>query len=104
MSERHLVFLIAVAIAAASTPIRAQDRDGQPDSVLRRIQRLDSVMIARSHRVDSIRRSLVRPIPPVRVQRGTIQVRTDSVLGPSVRVAVDSVAALIERRGGTMLG
>jgi len=104
MSERHLVFLIAVAIAAASTPIRAQDRDGQPDSLLRRIQRLDSVMIARSHRVDSIRRSLVRPIPPVRVQRGTIQVRTDSVLGPSVRVAVDSVAALIERRGGTMLG
>lgn len=104
MSERHLVFLIAVAIAAASTPIRAQDRDGQPDSLLRRIQRLDSVMIARSHRVDSIRRSLVRPIPPVRVQRGTIQVRTDSVLGPSVRVAVDSVAALIERRGGTRLG
>ena len=104
MSERRLVFLIAVAIAAAGTPSHAQDRGGQADSALRRIQRLDSVMIARSHSVDSIRRSLVRQIPPVHVQRGTIQVRTDSVLGPSVRVAVDSVAALIERRGGTMLG
>ena len=104
MSERHLVFLIAVAIAAAGTPVLGQNRDGQPDSVLRRIQHLDSVMIARSQRVDSIRRSLVRPIPPVRVQRGTLQVRTDSALGPSVRVAVDSVAALIEHRGGTMLG
>jgi hypothetical protein len=104
MSERRLVFLIAVAIAAAGTPSHAQVRDGQADSTLRRIQRLDSVMIARSHSVDSIRRSLVRQVPPVHVQRGSIQVRTDSALGPSVRIAVDSVAALIERRGGTMLG
>jgi hypothetical protein len=60
-------------------------------------------MIAQSESVDSVRRSIVRRVPPVDVHRGTLSVRTDSMLAPRVQQAVDSVAQLIDRRGGTTL-
>jgi hypothetical protein len=73
------------------------------DSLLRRAQSLDSGLIAQSRVVDSVRRSLVRSVPPVDVHHGALRVRTTRELETRVNPAVQSVAALIERRGGTPL-
>ena len=100
-SHFSTAFVAATFCVAATAG--AQGRAEVSDSLLRRIHDLDSVMIARSRAVDSIRHSLVRSLPPVDVHRGALWVRTDSALAPRVRLAVDSVAALVERRGGTVL-
>ena len=73
------------------------------DPLLRRIRELDSAMIARSRSVDSLRRSLVRPVPHVEVRVGTLRVLSDSALAPTLRLALDSVAAQVDRRGGVLL-
>ena len=100
-SHFSTAFVAATFCVAATAG--AQGRAEVSDSLLRRIHDLDSVMIARSRAVDSIRHSLVRSLPPVDVHCGALWVRTDSALAPRVRLAVDSVAALVERRGGTVL-
>ena len=60
-------------------------------------------MIVQSGAVDSVRRSLVRSVPPVDVHHGALRVRTTTELETRVRPAVQSVAALIESRGGSPL-
>jgi hypothetical protein len=69
--------------------------------MLRHIRVLDSAMLAQGRVVDSIRRLVVRPLPPVEVVHGTLRVRTDSALAPGVSRALETVARLIERRGGS---
>jgi len=104
MSERRLGFSLALAAAVcAAAPAGAQHRSTAADSLMRHIRHLDSVTLSRSKSVDSIRRSLVRPLPPVDVHRGTIRVRTDSTLAPRFRLALESVSVLIDRRGGPAL-
>ena len=105
MSDLRLV-LAFVGTAAAmlnSVPLGAQASSATIDSLLRRVHALDSSLILRSRAVDSIRQSLVRSVPPVHVRHGPLEVRTIGELESRVRPAVDSVAALIERRGGPSL-
>ena len=102
MSDRIIVLL---AIGLAISPHRsvsAQLASREADSLLRRVRALDSALLVRTRSVDSIRRSLTRPIPPVDVHQGPIHVRTDSALSPRVQNAVKSVVRMIERRGGML--
>src|SRR5215213_842426 len=91
--------LAAVAVAVLDTHSLLAQTPGA-DSLLRRVRALDASVIAQSRTVDSVRRSLVRPVPPVDVRGGALHVRTVSELQSRVQVAVDSVAGLIERSGG----
>jgi len=103
-SPRTLIAAIALAAATAVvSPLTAQSVRPNTDSLLDRIRVLDSAVIVRGRSVDSIRRSLVRPVPPIAVRRGALEVRTVAAVESRVRVAVDSVAGLIERRGGPEL-
>ena len=99
---RHVV---AAALATGMVGPTTLDAQASPrlDSLLRRAQSLDSSMIVQSRVVDSVRRSLVRSVPPVDVHHGALRVRTTRELEARVNPAVQSVAALIERRGGTPL-
>ena len=101
MSSRLVVRLAIGLSLAGTTALHAQARPLATDSLLQRIRVLDSAMVARGRVVDSIRRSLVRPVPPVEVSRGALRVRTDSALEPRVRDALESVARSIDARGGT---
>jgi hypothetical protein len=103
MSKRLLRFLAIVAAIAAPRAARAQSVSREADSLRQRVRVLDSAMSARSRSVDSIRRTIVRPIPPVDIQEGPIHVRTDATLAPRVRRAVSAVVAMIDRRGGTLV-
>jgi hypothetical protein len=105
MSNRLAAFLVVGALTSfdALSIAGAQQRSTPQDSLLRTIRRLDSLMIAQSQAVDSARRSLVRPVPPIELVRGAVHVRTDAALAPRVRLAVDSVAALVDRRGGAVM-
>ena len=104
MSDRRLVLSLAlVALPILAAPVVAQLPGTASDSMLRCIHLLDSVMIAQSESVDSVRRSIVRRVPPVDVHRGSLSVRTDSTLALRVQQAVDSVAQLIDRQGGPAL-
>jgi hypothetical protein len=103
MSSR-LVIRLALAVAMARTgTAHAQVPARQADSLLQRIRVLDSAMLARGRTVDSIRRSLVRPVPPADVRQGPLHVRTEPDLEPRVREADDSVVQLIQRRGGAVV-
>jgi hypothetical protein len=102
MSNRLLAFLAIVATVAPAI-VRGQLASPETDSVLKRVRALDSALTMRSRSVDSIRRTLVTPIPPVDIQDGPIHVRTDAVLAPRVRSAVRSVVEMIDRRGGTVV-
>jgi hypothetical protein len=100
MSKRLFTVLIAGVALGYAMPVRAQSPGHDADAMLRRIRVLDSTMLARGRVVDSIRRLVVRPVPPVELVRGTLRVRTDSAMVPRLSQALDSVARLIERRGG----
>ena len=102
MSNRLLALLVIVATVAPAT-VRGQLASSETDSLLRRVRALDSAIVVRSRSVDSIRRTLVTPIPPVDIREGPIHVRTDTTLAPRVRSAVSSVVEMIDRRGGTMI-
>jgi hypothetical protein len=103
MSNR-IVALLAIGLAMVPhRSIGAQFASREADSLLRSVRALDSALLVRSRSVDSIRRALVRPVPPVDIRQGPIHVRTESTLAPRVRGAVDSVARLIERRGGAFV-
>src|SRR5687767_746051 len=96
--------LLALGVATVlGSPLAAQRAETKIDSLLQRIRVLDSAVMVRGLSVDSIRRSLVRPVPPIAVRRGAVEVRTMAAVELRVRVAVDSVAGLIERRGGPAL-
>ena len=104
MSDARLVVaLMAAALTFDAASLRGQTSTPAIDSLLRRVHTLDSSLIVRSRALDSVRRSLIRAVPPVDVRRGAMQVRTTADLEPRVRTAVDSVAVLIERRGGASL-
>jgi len=60
-------------------------------------------MLVRARAVDSLKRSIVRPVPPLDVAQGALHVRTDSTLATKVRGAVNHVARLIDQRGGTVI-
>src|SRR5688572_30423659 len=96
--------LLALGVATVlGSPLSAQRPKTSTDSLLQRIRVLDSAVIVRGRSVDSIRRSLVRPVPPIVLRRGALEVRTMAAMEPRVREAVDSVSGLIERRGGPAL-
>src|SRR5690242_17984099 len=102
--RRIVTALICAALAAlALRPVHAQVAASRTDSLLRAVQALDSSLVARSRVVDSMRRALVRPVPPIDVQRGVLHVRTVAELQPRVQTAVDSVSALIQRTGSPAL-
>src|SRR5690349_18515708 len=94
---------LAIVAALSATAVRAQTLSPRVDSLLRQVRLLDSSLMVRSHAVDSVRRALVRPVPPVEIRRGPLSVRTVTDLEDRVRPAVDSVAALIDRAGGATL-
>ena len=103
-SRRHIAALTALgAMILGASALSAQSHAVSRDSMLRTIRALDSVVIDRSRSVDSVRRALVRPVPPITVRRGALEVRTVAALESRVRTAVDSVASLIDRRGGPAL-
>ena len=102
MSSRLLALLAMVATVAPAA-LGAQLASPETDSLLRRVRALDSVMGVRTRSVDSIRRTLVTPIPPVDIREGPIHVRTDAALAPRVRSAVSSVVEMINGRGGTVV-
>lgn len=97
------LILALSAVIACVSPAAAQSRGTRTDSLRERVRALDSVVAVRGRVVDSIRRSLVRPVPPVVVRRGPLEVRTVAEAESRVRVAVDSVSALIDRSGGPAL-
>jgi hypothetical protein len=106
MSDPRSSFPKLVSIAILMTygmGLSAQVPSARLDSLLREVRTADSSVIARSRIVDSVRRSVVRPVPTVDVRRGALHVRTVPELESRVQVAVDSVAALIERAGGPTL-
>ena len=103
MSSR-LVALFVIAFAVSPHPsVSAQSPSTEADSLLQNIRALDSVLLARTRSVDSIRRTFAQRIPPVDVREGPIHVRTDAALAPRVRSAVGTVVEMIERRGGTLI-
>ncbi|HUQ79794.1 MAG TPA: hypothetical protein VM076_01580, partial [Gemmatimonadaceae bacterium] len=96
--------LASVAILTVhAIELSAQAPSARVDSLLREVVTADSSLVARSRIVDSVRRSVVRPVPAVDVHRGALHVRTVAELESRVRVAADSVSALIERTGGPAL-
>ena len=102
------VFALTVALGAvtgttALPTAAAQARPANIDSLRTEVRRLDSLASMQALVVDSVRRSLVRSVPPVSVRRGPLEVRTVPEFEARVRVAVDAVARLIEREGGTEL-
>ena len=102
--RRYITALTAVgAMIVGASTLGAQSHAVSRESMLRTIRALDSVVIDRSRSVDSVRRALVRPVPPITVRRGALEVRTVAALESRVRAAVDSVASLIDRRGGPAL-
>ena len=104
MSSR-LVTLLAIALAVApSRAVGAQSVSRDADSLVQRIRVLDSALMVRSRLVDSIRRTIVRPIPPVDIREGLLHVRTEAALAPRVRSALRTVVEMIDRRGGTLIG
>src|SRR5688572_25436700 len=106
MSRRRALVagLMALGVSAVlGSPLSAQRPETNFDSLLQHIRALDSAVIMRGRSVDSIRRSLVRPVPPIVLRRGALEVRTMASVEPGVREAVDSVSGLIERRGGPAL-
>ena len=102
MSSRLLALVVMVATVAPAA-LQAQLASRETDSLLRRVRALDSVMSVRTRSVDSIRRTLVTPIPPVDIREGPIHVRTDASLAPRVRSAVRAVVEMVDRRGGTLV-
>jgi hypothetical protein len=102
MSSR-LVALRAFGLALLFSERLSAQAGREADSLWQRVRVLDSAMSARGRTVDSLRRAIVRPLPPVDIRQGPLHVRTDSILAPKVRGAVDSVVKLIARRGGTAI-
>jgi hypothetical protein len=107
MSELRTVFAVgalATTLAGAVPALAtAQSRSVNIDSLRTEVRRLDSLASEQGRVVDSLRKSLVRSVPPVTVRNGSLEVRTVSALESRVRVAVDSVSALIDREGGPEL-
>lgn len=110
MSDLRAVLVLGMGVATIGTSMpataRAQSRHGSPvsiDSLRGEVRRLDSLASEQGRVVDSIRRALVRAMPPVMLRRGPLEVRTVAQLEARVRVAVDSVASLIDREGGPPL-
>lgn len=94
---------LAVGLAVPLATVSAQPQPPNLDSLRSEVRRLDSVASVQARVVDLVRRTLVRSVPPVEVRRGALDVRTVADLEPRVRVAVDSVALLIDRVGGPHL-
>ena len=103
MSEIRTLTLIATVLLLTPRPAHSQPHSQRADSLLREVLARDSVLVARARALDSVRRALARPAPPVEVVRGPLRVRTVAELEPRVRLAVDSVATLVERRGGAAI-
>ena len=102
MSNRILAVL-AIALAACPQSMSGQLASREADSLLQTVRGLDSVLLVRTRSVDSIRRTLVRQLPPVDIREGPIHVRTDSTLAPRVRSAVSSVVEMVDQRGGSLV-
>ena len=100
MFDRRSLTLGAAWLVATACQLDAQGRHVSADSLLRVVIARDSVLAHRARVVDSLRRALASAVPNVDVTRGPLRVRTLPELQPRVRHALDSVAALIDRRGG----
>jgi len=103
MSRRRAGSLAVVFGLLGATDVVAQAPSLETDSLLARVKVLDSVMLVRGRAVDSVRRLLVRSLPPVDVRRGAIHARTEASLERRVRIAVDSTAALVDRPHSAVL-
>ena len=101
------VFLMRAFIASVFTLVSAARLAAQgpmnEDSALARIRVLDSVVAVRKHTVDSVRRSLVRPVPTASVSSGPLSVRTTPDLEPRVRAAVDLASKVVTDAGSLPL-
>ena len=102
MSNRILA-VVAIVLAACPQSMSGQLASREADSLLQTVRGLDSVLLVRTRSVDSIRRTLVRQLPPVDIREGPIHVRTDSTLAPRVRSAVSSVVEMVDQRGGSLV-
>lgn len=100
---RTLIAWVGVCLLTLSTQLDAQAQRTPADSLLRSVIARDSVLAERARIVDSLRHALVRPALSVEIARGPLRVRTRPELEARVRVAADSVATLIERRGGSAI-
>ena len=90
------------ALVLAGRRLEAQSRANE-DSLLARIHALDSLVASRKHTVDSVRRSLVRPVPPVEITSGAISVRTTPELASRVRAAVALASTVVDSAGSSTL-
>ena len=103
MSDRRFLAIPMVLAVMMAAGAGAQSPSPSTDSALREIRRLDSVMAVRARAVDSVRRSLVRPVPPIELSAGALRVRTDSTLAPRVGEAVRAVTVMIDRRHSVVI-
>src|SRR5688572_5977889 len=101
--SRTLIAGMGMCLLTLSTRMDAQAHRTPADSLLRIVIAHDSVLAERARIVDSLRDALVRPALNVEVARGPLRVRTLPELEARVRVAADSVATLIGRRGGSAI-
>lgn len=106
MSRPHgirLAAAVGVATVAllAATPARPMGQGGNtvPDSLLARVRMLDATISKRTAVIDSMRRSLVRVLPPVEVRHGPFYLRTTRRLEQRVRAAVVAASAQVDARG-----
>ena len=103
MSEMRTLTLIATFVLLARSDLPGQASSERTDSLLREVLVRDSTLVLRARVVDSLRRAVARPVPPVDVVHGPLRVRTLAELEARVSDAVDSLAKLVERRGGSVI-
>ena len=102
LSVLRALLLSMTCVLSAASRLEAQSPANQ-DSLLSRIKTLDSVVTVRKNTVDSVRRSLVRPLPEVAVSSGALSVRTTPELETRVRAAVTLASKVIEDAGSSTL-
>jgi hypothetical protein len=88
--------------ALCAAPVAAQSVSTE-DTLLHRIRALDSIVAVRKHAVDSVRRSLVRAVPPLAVTHGPLSVRTTPELASRVRGAVGLTARVVDAAASSAL-
>lgn len=104
MSDMRTFFLLSAACTLGwVAPLPAQSHTAPPDSLLRRVWSLDTLVTQQRRVLDSIQKALVRSLPGVAVHAGPVNVRTTAGLESRVREAAESVARLAAAIGDSMV-